>query len=205
MQKLSLVLNFILLAAVAFLFVKEYGKKDSQEMSETESQSENTSNYEGRIAFVNIDSLDMNYQYIIDEYDRLEKESIRNQRKLENRLMSAEGEYQQLQKEAPYMTMVQAEEAQKRLESLAAEIQNLERRMANDLRDSQANANATYRKNLMAFLEQYNEDKNYDYILGLSSIGSILWAKDTFDITEPVLDHLNTEYAKLIEAEASEE
>lgn len=205
MQKLSIILNIVLLAAVGFLFYHVFNNSEPEEVLETDIEESTSNDFEGRIAFVNIDTLDMKYQYIIDEYERLEKESKRNQRKLENRLMSAEAEYQQLQKEAPYMTMAQAEEAQKRLETLAAEIQNLERRMANDLRDLQSNANETYRKNLMSFLEEYNEDKNYDYILGLSSIGSILWAKDTFDITTPVLDHLNTEYAESLEAENQEE
>ena len=205
MQRLSIILNIILLAAVAYLFYHVFSTPSTDQSAEPVVYKTSGSDFEGRIAFVNIDTLDMKYQYIIDEYERLEKESKRNQRKLENRLMSAEAEYQQLQKEAPYMTMAQTEEAQKRLETLTAEIQNLERRMANDLRDLQANANETYRKNLMSFLEEYNENKNYDYILGLSSIGSILWAKDTFDITEPVLNHLNSEYTKSLEAEETEE
>lgn len=205
MQRTLLVLNVILLAAVGYLYFQVFGKPVPYKIVDTRLSHDQSKDYEGRIAFVNIDTLDLKYQYIIDEYERLEKEQKRNQRKLENKLMSAETEYQQLQKDAPYMTQEQAGAAQNRLETLSIQIQDMEQRMAGDLRDLQTNANETYRNNLMSYLEDYNKERNFDYILGFSAIGSILWAKDTFDITKPVLDHLNTEYSKMLEESETEE
>ncbi len=44
------------------------------------------------------------------------------------------------------------------------------------------------------FLERYNQEKGYDYILGYSPGGGILFADKQHDITDQVLQRLNAEY-----------
>jgi Skp family chaperone for outer membrane proteins len=45
------------------------------------------------------------------------------------------------------------------------------------------------------FLLRYNSSANFDYVLSYNSMGNILLAKDTFDITSQVIQGLNLEYA----------
>lgn len=47
-----------------------------------------------------------------------------------------------------------------------------------------------------AYVEQYAEKNGYELILGTTSSGNILYGTKTVDITEEVLEYLNSEYRK---------
>ena len=49
------------------------------------------------------------------------------------------------------------------------------------------------------FLNRYNLQHNYDYVLGYSKGGGILLAKDTFNITDQVLAAMNEAYTNKIQ------
>lgn len=46
-----------------------------------------------------------------------------------------------------------------------------------------------------SFVEQYAKEKNYQYIFGTTTAGNLLYADDTEDITQEVLEHLNKNYS----------
>ena len=54
--------------------------------------------------------------------------------------------------------------------------------------------NSTLVDSVRNYLKRLNEIYNYDYILGYNNTGNIFLAKDTFDITNDVIEGLNREY-----------
>jgi outer membrane protein len=44
------------------------------------------------------------------------------------------------------------------------------------------------------FLKKYGEDHGYEYIMGATTMGNIVFAKKVHDITDEVLKKLNQEY-----------
>ncbi|MEM7161500.1 MAG: OmpH family outer membrane protein [Bacteroidota bacterium] len=203
MQKVSLALNLILLLAVGYLFGQHF-KEDNSDKTHNEEldKSETNNNSQGRIAFVNVDSLNLNYLYIQDSYDDLEKESRRSQKRLEQKLTEAQNRSVELQKQAVYMTQEQLKNAELEMQELSIKMQNLELEMTNDLQNRQIETNRVYTERLKTYLDEYNADQKYDCILAITQVGAVLWSKESDDITNEVLDHLNSEYAaSLIEEE----
>jgi outer membrane protein len=47
---------------------------------------------------------------------------------------------------------------------------------------------------VMNFLKRYNEKYKFDYILGFTKGGNILYANDTLDVTNDVIKELNAAY-----------
>ena len=190
---MSLVLNVILLLAVGFLMAQHFKSNDDINLEEPIVNSVKEGN-SGKIAFVNIDSLDSKYQFILDSVKEIQKEEKRSSKKLESTIKQAEAKSLEYQEKAAYMTQAQYEAAQKDMESEARKVQELETTLTNKMVAKRREAEKTYQDNLYSYLEEFNEKEQYDYILGMSGISSILWAKDTFDITQPILEHLNGEY-----------
>ncbi len=205
MQKISLALNIILLLAVGYLFgqhLKGEGNESNEEIIESpKSEAGIISGDAQRIAFVNVDSLDLNYQYIVDSYEDLEKEQKRSRKRLDQKLRDAESRYAELQKESVYMTQKQLQAAEVELQELTVNMQKLEQELTVKIQNMQNKANKTYKEKLVSFLDEYSEGKDYDCVLGVSSIGSVLWSKDAFDITNEVLDKLNSDYQASLQAE----
>jgi len=56
--------------------------------------------------------------------------------------------------------------------------------------------NITLLDTISSFMKNYNKKTNYDFILGYSKGGGILFANEAYDITKQVLEELNKQYAK---------
>lgn len=193
MQKISLTLNIILLLAVGFLMAQHFKTNETNLSEEPDAISLNEGR-SGKIAFINIDSLDAKYQFILDSVKEIKKEEKRSSRELELNIKAAEAKSLKYQQEAAYMTQAKYEAAQLDMESEARKIQELEASLTDKMRAKRLKAEKTYQDNLYSYLEEFNRDEKYDFILAMSGISSILWAKDTLDITQPILEHLNGEY-----------
>jgi outer membrane protein len=50
-------------------------------------------------------------------------------------------------------------------------------------------------KQLNQFMEDYGKEKNYDYILGASGQGTLMFAEESNDITKEVIEYINLRYA----------
>ena len=204
MQKISLVLNIILLLAVGYLMGQHFKKPKASVTTNEVAAADQLARGEGKIAFVNIDSLDANYQFIIDSVKEIQRSENRSKRKLETSIQAAEKKSLDYQQQAAYMTQAAYEAAQKDMETEAMKIQKLEAIETEKIYKKREIAEKTYQNNLYTLLEKYNKDKDYDYIFGMSGISNILWAKDTFNITQPILEELNLDYLNLLK-ETSEE
>ena len=60
--------------------------------------------------------------------------------------------------------------------------------------EQELNMNLRLLDTVNAFLKRFNAKYGYDYILAYKSMGEILIANDTLDITRSVLEELNKEY-----------
>lgn len=49
-------------------------------------------------------------------------------------------------------------------------------------------------KSVKKFIKEYGKEKGYDYVYGTGETASILYAKDSYDITEEVIKLLNEKY-----------
>ena len=191
MKQLSVILNFILLIAVAVLYYFHF--KGNQNSGGTASVSGNAS-----IVFVNSDSLTENYELykqkrveLLGQQERI-KETLKGE---EEKLQSQAEEYQ---KKAPAMSKVDRDATEKKLGQLQQQLYQERDQMTSELENQKDKINEEVYTHLTNYIKDYlkRKGRNYNFVLGYQKGGGIIFAKDSLDITREIIDGLNEEFKK---------
>jgi outer membrane protein len=192
MKNLSLALSVIAVIGVGILFGMQLSgnKKGGGSSAAGGSTSGNGSS---KIAYVNIDSLEANYTYLKAKKDEFTKRQENMNMELQRSAQQIEADIANVQRKAEANTLTQAEyeAAQKRVAQMKLSLDTRKNAMAEQLLREQDEFNENLQKSLDAYLEEYNKDKGYDYILSYSRSGSILYKNAALDITKEVIDGMN--------------
>lgn len=194
MKNLSLVLNIVLIVAVAILFAMEFS--DKEETHENEGQQVATESGL-KVAYVQIDSLLKSY----DLYNDLSKQFGDNQQRMESELQQKS---QKLQRNAAdlqekmqqrLITQRQAEAKQKQLMQAQQNLVQLRDQLTQKLANDQQVMNKQVYDSVYSFLNDLNKKRHYDIIFSTAQSNPILLADSTFDITNEVIIGLNKRYS----------
>jgi|GEM_PF-841909 len=208
MKQVSLIINIALVAAVAILFYMNISlKKNVEAMGGMQNSSSvlqtpatlsanNVDLKDAKIAYLNIDSLDYRYQYIIDN----SKEYANKQAALENQLNSMaakfQTDYQDFQQAAQAGMRSEAElnKQKSQLEQQQYDVAAKQKQLEN-LGEEIGKKRGDMLKKVSDYIAKYNNGK-YDYILAYTTanISSVLYAKPGLDLTKEIVDGLNAEY-----------
>ncbi len=209
MKNLSLILNILLAALLAFAFYQIHDLKKQFYTSAGISTDANvpkdstskvvvpisTKLPEGKIAFINIDSLDAKYDYFKDITKSFATERNAIESQLQSQAAQLEKEYGEFQQAVQAGIRPQAE-LEKDQQKLMAKKQNLDNQqgrletLANKMADKQLEV----RKDLASFLDAFNAGR-YDYILPYSgTLTQTLYVNPKLDVTQQVVAGLNAAY-----------
>ena len=207
MNKASLAINAILAAAIIILFWMQFSGSGSttEEDSITQAPEDSLqSPGDARIVYFNVDSLWLNYQYVVDMEEELKKQESGMKAQYESTVKKFEKEVMEFQQQAQFMTQQDAQEKQMELqlneqsilkleENLNIKYVNLKEKKTNDVHGA-----------IRKFLDTYREKNGYDYIFG-QSFGNIPAASAALDLTDNIVAGLNAEYeARQAEEENTE-
>lgn len=185
MKQASLILNGILVIAVAFLYYKQFSTPETKEtpLSVQASQS--------KIVFVNSDSLMDSYSLFKEMSDGMEKKRDSLDRLLTARGNNLEDEIKKYQETAAGMSdgerQLREESLMRKQQALMADRDNL----LDKLKTEEADLTDSIHADLMRYLKTYNKNQQFDFILGYSRGGGILLANDSLDVTKQVIEGLN--------------
>ena len=208
MKQVSLIINIVLLAAVSILFYMNISlKKNVEAMGGATNSSNvlqtpatlsanNVNLKDAKIAYLNIDSLDYKYQYIVDN----SKEYANKQMALESQLNSMaakfQADYQDFQQAAQAGVRGEAElnKQKSQLEQQQYDVASKQKQLEN-LGEEVGKKRGEMLKKVSDYIAKYNNGK-YDYILAYTAanISSVLYAKPGLDLTKEIVDGLNAEY-----------
>ena len=208
MKQVTLIINIILIAAVAILFYMNIslekkvialgGVADPSSVLQTPAtlSANNINLKDSKIAYLNIDSLDYKYQFIIDN----SKEYANKQMALENQINSMaakfQADYQDFQQAAQAGVRGEAElnKQKSQLEQQQYDVAAKQKQLEN-LGEEIGKKRGDMLKKVSDYIAKYNNGK-YDYILAYTTanISSVLYAKPGLDLTKEIVDGLNTEY-----------
>jgi outer membrane protein len=191
LSKISLAINAILVIFVINLYIQNCNEEGEEAISTENDESIDNGM---KIAFINTDTLDVNYLFTLDVVETLQKEMEKKQRRLERKATKLQQEYSQIQQSARTMTPTQLNAAQQRLMQMEQEIQSMQNDLANELAQQQNELQMDLIHRLDSFLIRYNSKRNYDYIIKKHASSDLLVANANYDITKEVLDLLNKEY-----------
>lgn len=198
LSKISIVLNVVLLIAVINLYIKGHQIKNEQKQLKEVTIIDRPM----KIAYINIDSLNVKYEFIKDLRNELDKEIEKKQRRMERKTQKLQSEFNQLQRLSSTMTPSQLQAAQQRVMEMEREIQTMQQDLASELQEDQLDMQKKLISTLDSFMVKYNDEAQYDYILKKFSGSDILIAKEEYDITDTIVSLLNLEYEKKSEEAA---
>jgi outer membrane protein len=149
----------------------------------------------GKIAYVDMDTLEAKYDYLKTKKAELEKKTAALDAEVGKMAQNLQNEYAAFQKKAQAGTLTQAEgdAAQKRLQDMQQNIETRRQTLGAQLMKEQEAFTKDLQSRLDAYLLKYNADKGYDYILSYAKGGSILFANKALDITADVIKGMNAE------------
>lgn len=217
MNKLSLGINAVLAIAVGVLYYFHFsGKKetavtDADLLASRDSISRNLT-----MVYVNIDSLLTNYKYVEDVEKQLElkkntmvaeisKKSSQFENKLGSKAEALQRKAQEFEAKAEGMSQaiqqikmqqLQDEDQALQQESMEAQqaVMELKETLGAQLMQEEADLNDEVQQLITDYLEKYNKDHNYTFVLAKGTGAGVLLANDALDITSEILEGLNKEY-----------
>lgn len=192
---INTLLLLVLFAAVIVLYLLHFagGKSNGSPVMMAQ---KSVSGQGPSIVFVNIDTLNEQYEFVKVLKNDLESTGKRLQNEILNEQAGLEKEAAAFQKQIASNAITE-DKAKAVYEELMQKQQAL---MEKKDRYTQMVAEQEYKMNIRLldtvtnFLKRYNQSAGYDYIMGYKTAGEILVANDTLEITKQVLEAINKEY-----------
>ena len=195
MNKVQIVINVVLVAAVAALFVIVLsGKKQGETPTAAVEQSEVLP-----IAYLNTDSLLVNYVFAQEANEKLMKKQEDARLKLNTKARTLQNEMADFQRKLENNALLsreRAEKEQQRLIKKQQELQELEAKLTEDIMIENQKLNIQLADTLTNFLQEFNADGRYHVILSNSAKDNVLMAAESYNITSEVIKQLNARYGK---------
>mgnify|MGYP003483894577 CR=1 FL=1 len=195
MNKLQLVINIVLVAAVAALFVIVFAgnKPATTEVAEVSAAEVMP------VAYLNVDSLLANYTFAQDASEKLMSKQEDARLKMNTKLRTFQNEVADFQRKLEnnaYLSRERAEKDQQKLAKKEQELQELEAKLTQDIMLENQTLNQQLSDSLNNFLKEFNADGRYHVILSNTAKDNVLMANEQYDITDEVVNGLNARYKK---------
>lgn len=193
MKKLSIVA-----AAIAVLFAGSLASCSNSQPSITPA----SSIAEGAslpIAYVNTDSLLANYNMAKDLNEELIKKTEDARASINSQAAALEKEVNEFQRKVQTNAFLNEQRAQSeanRLQNKKDQLDQLNYKLQNDLAQEQAQMNDRLIDTIQSVLKEYNAVKKFELILSNTMHDNILLDNPKYDITNELLEILNSRYAE---------
>ena len=188
MNKVQILVNVVLVAAVAALFVLHFGKKECAS-SEVAAPSEVMP-----VAYLNVDSLLASYSFAIEASEKLMSKQEDARLKMNTKLRTFQNEVAYFQRKLQnnaFLSRERAEKEQQRLAKKEQELQELEAKLTQDIMLENQKLNMQLADSLTNFLQVFNADGRYHVILSNNAKDNVLMAAEQYDITAEVIAGMN--------------
>ncbi|WP_462317432.1 OmpH/Skp family outer membrane protein [Marinilabilia sp.] len=195
MKNISIVLNAILFVAVAALFFIVLSDGSESDDGADQSKKEKVQDYP--IAYVNTDSLLMNYEYaqfLNEELLRKEESSRADFNERAKVFQDDMRAFQRKVQNNAFLSLERAQKEERRLREKEQELQDLNNQLSNDLMKQQNQMNRELRDTITAFLKEYTKEQPFKLVLSNTMGDNILFAHEALNITDEVVAILNERY-----------
>jgi outer membrane protein len=149
------------------------------------------------IAYINVDSLLINYEFAKDLNEELIRKTEDARMTLNSQAASLEKEVNEFQRKLQTNAFLSEDRAQQEANRLQKKKDALDQQnvsIQQELAQQQAQMNARLGDTVRTVLKEYNEQKHFELIFSNASYDNILIDFPKYDITNEVLNILNSRY-----------
>ena len=201
MKQFSTILNIVLLLAVGYLYFLHFSgdkkPKVTSNLVSTQVNGADSCAWQPVIAYVDLDSLNNNVSFIRQRKKELEVEQNSIASEYESAYRDMENEKNNFLKRGNAITQQEAEDFQAKLLQRQQQIEAAKQSKGQNLAQKGAKIMEDLQGKMKEFLNEYNKDKKYTYILATGTGLDYLFYKDsTRNITTDVVKGLNEKMNK---------
>lgn len=198
MKNINYVINGVLAVAVVILFVMQFSGKKETNVSKALASGESVAEGLLPIAYVNVDSLLLNYNYFKDLNEQLLKKEENSRANVTQQARNLQNEVQEFYRKAEnnaFLTRERMQQEQERLMKKEQELKDLDAKLTQELLVERQKLNEQLRDTIVSTLKVYNKEKKYQMVFSNTAEDNILIAGEAYDITKEMIDLLNKSYS----------
>lgn len=193
MRTIQIVKSGLLAAFAAGTFMAcQQSKQGNNEAAPAAGSSASTAPSGLVIAYVDIDTVEAYYNYFKQKKTELETKQQAIENELQANVRALQNEAADFQRKANTMTQSEGESAQRNLYQKQQQLEGKAQNMRAQYAEQENKFNEELQKRLNDFLEKFNSDKRYGYILSYrTGASNVLYKDKKYDITTEVIKGLN--------------
>lgn len=200
MKHINTIVNIVLAISIIVLYILHFCGKDSCQSSGKTTASGSAAKMEQMpVAYINIDSLLLNYTYSKDMNEVLIRKRENAQATLTQKARQLDAEMREFQRKHEnnaFLSEQSFKSQQQALVKKQQDLQALEDKLTQELMKEQQKMNEQLRDSIYKFLQTYNKDKKYQMIISNTMNDNIMVADPAYNITNEVVEILNKKYKK---------
>lgn len=198
--KLNYLIKGLFAFAVIALFVQCKNDGAATQTASTGSENLSLTATAGdiKIAYVEMDTLLMNYNFWNDVTEAMMKRQEDMSATINQKARELEKEFNEFQRKIEnnaFLSRERAEQEQSRLMKKRNDIEELQNKLAQELSTEAQKNDLEIRDAIDSFIQEYNKDKGYSFIISNTGNNSLLYANKSFNITQEIVDGLNAKYS----------
>ena len=191
MKNLSLILNAVLLVAVAVLYYLHFASPKSSSVSGGD-----VAVGDLKIAYINADSVLKNYDYFKISREKLESKGKKLDQDLRNRAQSLQNDYAAYQRNLSSMTIGQAKAVEEDLTKKQQNLRMYQESLSQELMGEEGKMTQELYSKVTDYLKKYGKENGIQLVLKYDPSSDLLYAGDSLDISKAVIKGLNTSYTE---------
>jgi len=200
MKHINTIVNVILAIGLIVLYILHFAGTGSDKPITRGVVSDSASvSTQLPIAYINVDSLLLNYNYSKDLNEVLIRKRENAQATLTEKARKLDGEMKEFQRKREnnaFLSEQSFKSQQQALLKKQQDLQQLEENLTQQLGKEQQKMNEQLRDSIYKFLQAYNKDKKYQMILSNTMNDNIMVADNAYNITNEIVELLNSKYVK---------
>lgn len=200
MKHINTIVNVVLAVGLIVLYILHFTGPCKVSSAVKTTGSDSTALYaQLPIAYINVDSLLLNYNYSKDLNEVLIRKRENAQATLTEKARKLDAEMKEFQRKREnnaFLSEQSFKSQQQALLKKQQDLQMLEESLTQQLGKEQQKMNEQLRDSIYKFLQEYNKDKKYQMILSNTMNDNIMVADNAYNITNEVVEMLNSKYVK---------
>lgn len=150
--------------------------------------------YQPKIGYVNNQRLFAEYNAVKEGHQTFQKKMDTWQGNIDTLKNALDKDYQVFKSKMPSLSSAEMESQKAALMKRKEELVNYKEAIEKQADEEEAKINQAIINQVNDFLKEYGEANGYDYILGVTDNGSVLYAKEGEDLTKEILKGLDKKY-----------
>lgn len=196
MKSSNLIFNIIIAIAVVVLYILHFSSPSVSPVFSGGSDSTHVVDASAETVYVNGDSLLENYDYFKKAKKDFEAKTARTENEITAKRTALEREFAAYQQQGASLSQDQRAKVEENLMRKEQELRTYSENAAAKLQEEQVKFNEKLFDKVSDYLKEHTKGKNYKIVMNYTKGTGILYANDSLDITNEVLEGLNDQYQK---------